>query len=108
VSWENLRKDSANDLHRARPSEGGILEKISNPLAPPQLGAYFGAVLLLRHYTIHINHFLDFSFVIFSSISCLKKPVFSLWDLLWWKAPARRLYWDLLTSKWYQSACHYF
>ncbi len=36
-----------------QPQGGGILEKISNPLAPPQLGAYFGAVLLLSHYTTH-------------------------------------------------------
>jgi len=106
VSSEKLRKDSADALHRATPSEGGILEKISNPLAPPQLGAYFGAVLLLRHYTTH-ESLPGFFLCIFSSLSCLKKPIFSQRDLLRWKVPAR-LYWDLLTSRTYQSACHYF
>jgi hypothetical protein len=33
---------------------------------------------------------------IFSSFACLKKPVFSKRDLLWWKVPTR-LYWDRLT-----------
>jgi hypothetical protein len=39
-----------------------------------------------------------FFLCIFSSLTCLKKPVFSKWDLLGWKVPAR-LYWDLLTSR---------
>jgi hypothetical protein len=29
-----------------------------------------------------------FFLCIFSSLTCLKKPVFSKWDLLWWKVPA--------------------
>jgi hypothetical protein len=45
-----------------------------------------------------------FFLCIFSSLTCLKKPVFSKLDLLWWKVPAR-LYWDLLTSGRYQPAC---
>ncbi len=44
---------------------------------------------------------------IFSSLTCLKKPVFSKMDLLRWKARAR-LNSDLLTSGRYQPACHYF
>ncbi len=39
----------------------------------------------------------EFFLCIFSSLTCLKKPVFSNWDLLRWKVPAR-LYWDLLTT----------
>jgi hypothetical protein len=50
---------------------------------------------------------LGFFLSVFISITCLKKPVLSKRDLLQWKVPAR-LYWDLLTSKRYQSACHYF
>ncbi len=34
---------------------------------------------------------------IFSSLECLKKPVFAKRDLLWWKVRAR-LYWDVLTQ----------
>jgi hypothetical protein len=37
-----------------------------------------------------------FFLCIFSSLTCLKKHVFSKRDLLRWKVPAR-LYWDLLT-----------
>ncbi len=48
-----------------------------------------------------------FFLCIFSSPTCLKKPVFSKLDLLLWKVPAR-LYWDLLTRGRYQPACHYF
>jgi hypothetical protein len=40
---------------------------------------------------------LGFFLCIFSALACLKKPVFSKWDLMQWKVPAR-LYWDLLTS----------
>jgi hypothetical protein len=39
-----------------------------------------------------------FFLCVFSSITCLKKPVFSKWDLLWWKVPAT-LYWELTTSQ---------
>ncbi len=49
-----------------------------------------------------------FFLCIFSSLTCLKKPVFSKWDLLQWKVPPARLHWDLLTSVRYQLACHYF
>ncbi len=41
-----------------------------------------------------------FFLCIFSSLTCVKKLVFSKLDLLRWKVPAR-LYWDL-------PACHYF
>jgi hypothetical protein len=33
----------------------------------------------------HRKHCLDFFLCIFSSITCLKKPVFSKWDLWPWK-----------------------
>jgi hypothetical protein len=51
-----------------------------------------------------VKHCLHFSFV-FSAplLTCLKKPVFSKRDLLWWEVPVR-LYWDLLTSGRYQPA----
>ncbi len=39
----------------------------------------------------------EFFLCIFSSLTSLKKPVFSKRDLLRWKVPAR-LYWDFLTS----------
>jgi hypothetical protein len=39
-----------------------------------------------------------FFLCIFSSLTCLKKPVFSKQDLLRWKVPAM-LYWDFLTSE---------
>jgi hypothetical protein len=42
-----------------------------------------------------------FFLCIFSSITCLKRPVLSKRDLLQWKVPAR-LYWDLLTCARYQ------
>jgi hypothetical protein len=59
-------------------------------------------------YTFQIRKALPGFFLrIFSSLTCLKKPVISKWDLLWWKALAR-LYWALLTSGRYQPACHYF
>jgi hypothetical protein len=45
-----------------------------------------------------------FFLCIFSSLTCLKKPVLSKRDLLRWKVPAR-LYWDPLTSERYQPAC---
>jgi hypothetical protein len=45
---------------------------------------------------------LGFFLCIFSSLTCLKKPVFSKRDLLRWKVTAR-LYWDLLSSGRYQS-----
>jgi hypothetical protein len=48
-----------------------------------------------------------FFLYVFSSLTCLKKPVLSKRDLLQWKVLAR-LYWDLLTSGRYQPACHYF
>jgi hypothetical protein len=48
-----------------------------------------------------------FFLCIFSFLTCLKKPVFSKLDLLWWEVPAR-LYWDLLTSGRYQPACRCF
>jgi hypothetical protein len=41
---------------------------------------------------------------IFSSITYLKKPVFTMRDLLQWKVPVR-LYWELLTSGRYQPGC---
>jgi hypothetical protein len=44
---------------------------------------------------------LGFFLCIFSSLKCLKKPVFSKRDLLRWKVTAR-LYWDLLTNGRYQ------
>ncbi len=47
-----------------------------------------------------------FFLCIFSSLTCLKKPISSKWDVLWWKVPAR-LYWDLLTSGRYQLTSHY-
>ncbi len=49
----------------------------------------------------------EFFLCIFSSLTCLKKRVFSRPDLLQLKVPAR-LYWDLLTSRRYQPACHNF
>jgi hypothetical protein len=48
-----------------------------------------------------------FFLCIFSSITCLKKPLLSKRDLPLWKVPARP-YWDLLASERYQPACHYF
>jgi len=48
-----------------------------------------------------------FFLCIFSSLTCLKKLVFSKRDLLPWTVLAR-LYWDLLTNGRYQPACHYF
>ncbi len=56
-----------------------------------------------------VKHCLDFSSVFSApwTLTCLKTPVFSKRDILWWKLPAR-LYWDLLTSGRYQPACHYF
>jgi hypothetical protein len=44
---------------------------------------------------------LGFFLCIFSSLTCLKKPVFSKRDLLRWKVTAR-LYWDLLPNGRYQ------
>jgi hypothetical protein len=49
----------------------------------------------------------EFFLCIFSSLTYLKKDVFSKRDLLRWKVPAR-LYWDFLTSGGYRPACHYF
>jgi hypothetical protein len=49
----------------------------------------------------------EFFLCIFSSLTYLKKPVFSKQDLLRWKVTAR-LYWDFLTSGPYQPACYYF
>jgi hypothetical protein len=48
-----------------------------------------------------------FFLCIVTSLSCLKKPIFSKRDLLRWKVPAMQ-YRDLLTSGRYQPACHYF
>jgi hypothetical protein len=47
--------------------------------------------------SLPLKHRLDFFLCIFSSLTCLKKPVFSKWDLLRWKALAK-LDWDLVTS----------
>ncbi len=51
-----------------------------------------------RFFLHSVKHCLDFFLCIFSSLTCLKKPVFSKLDLLWRKVPPTRLYWDLLTS----------
>jgi len=74
---------------------------------------YFSSALL-KHYSKHCIRLIckrkalpGFILCIFSSLTCLKKPVFSKGDLLLWKVLAR-LYWDLLTSGKYQPACHYF
>jgi hypothetical protein len=45
----------------------------------------------------------EFFSCLFSSITSVKKPVFTKRDLLQWKVPAR-LYWDHLTSGRYQLA----
>ncbi len=45
----------------------------------------------------------EFFLCIFSSLTCLKKPVFIKGDLMQWKVQARS-YWDLLTSGTYEPA----
>jgi hypothetical protein len=52
----------------------------------------------VRHRVLQVRKALPGIFLcIFSSLTCLKIPVFSKPDLLRWKVPAR-LYWDILTS----------
>jgi hypothetical protein len=46
-----------------------------------------------------------FLWIFSSSLTCLKKPVFTKRDVLRWKVPARLLYWDLLASGRYQLGC---
>jgi len=46
-------------------------------------------LLLPGRCSIFVKHCLDFFLCIFSSLTCLKKPVFIKLDLLWWKLPAR-------------------
>jgi hypothetical protein len=48
----------------------------------------------------HLKALPGYFLCIFSSRTCLKKPVFCKRDLLRFKVPAR-LYWDLLTSRRY-------
>ncbi len=46
-----------------------------------------------------------FSLCIFSSLTCPRNLFSAKGDLLQWKVPPARLYWDLLTSGRYQPAC---
>jgi hypothetical protein len=78
------------------------------PFFPPSV---LGFIVTLHEHCPTRKALPGFFLCIFSSLTCLKKrrnlPVFSKRDLLQWKVPAG-LYWDLLTSRRYHPACHYF